>query len=407
MSGSNREISEMDFELTDEERKFKEDLCDFLDREVTKEIVEESELGLGYGPHSWELIRKLGAKGWLAPTFPKEYGGLGLPYVYRYILLEELDYRDALVVVRGMGSIAVDMVGPTILRYGSEEIKKEFLPRIARGEIDFALGYTEPDAGSDLSRISIRAVEDGDYFVINGQKIFNTSCHFARYHWLATRTDPDALPHKGISLIIVDLTSPGITIEPMWEMSGTRTNQVFYDDVRVPKRYLVGRKNHGWYYMASALDLERMLTVGNLQRSLDELIAHTNRSVKGGTALSKIPWVRQILADLSIEINVARNLARKVVCIKDKGKVPNHESAVLKVFVSELDQRVAQLGLEVLGLTGQLAKDSKYSVLDGRMVRSFLSSFLITLGAGSSEVLRNIIALRALGLPREGDESRT
>jgi hypothetical protein len=390
----------MDFDLTEEQREFKLQVCGFLEREVTRGVIEESEAGLGYGPHSWDLIRKLGAKGWLAPTFPKEYGGLGLPYIYRYILLEEFDYRDALVVVRGMGSIGVDMVGPTILRYGNEEQKKEFLTRIARGEIEFALGYTEPNAGSDLSRISIRAVEDGDYFVINGQKTFNTSCHFAHYHWLAARTDTDAAPHKGISMFIVDLRTPGITFNPLWEMSGTRTNEVFYDNVRVPKKNLVGGKNRGSYYMANALDLERTFTVGNLQRSFDNLLSYAKNTTRNGVPLAKIPWIQEELANTALEIGVARNLARPVVSLKNKGIIPNRESAVLKLYVSELDQKVARIGLEVMGLGGQAARDLKYGVMGGRMERNFLSSFLITLGAGTSEIMRDIIARRGLGLPR-------
>lgn len=390
----------MNFELTEEEKKFKQEVSDFLDKEVTEGVVEEMDSGMGYGPHSWELMRKLGARKWLAPSFPKEYGGLGLFHIYRYILLEELDYRNALVVIRGLGMVGVDMAGPIILRHGSNELKKEFLPRIAKGEIEFALGYTEPDAGSDLSRIAIRAVEDGNDFIITGQKTFNTACHFAQYHWLAARTDPDAPAHKGISMFIVDLKSPGITVSPLWEMSGTRTNEVFYDEVRVPKRYVVGEKNQGWYYMSSALDLERIVTVGNLERSLEALIAYTKKTLKNGIPLSKDPLVRQELANIAIEINVARNLVRRVVWLQDKGVIPSYESAILKVFVTELYQRVAQIGLEILGHYGQLRKDSKYSVLDGMMEHHFRASFLMTIGGGSSEIMRNIIALRGLGLPR-------
>jgi len=390
----------MDFELTEEQNKFRQEVSAFLDKEVTEGVVKESNSGMGLGPHAWELMRKLGAKGWLAPSFPIEYGGLGLSRIYRHILREELDYRNALVTVRGLGLVGVDMVGPIILRYGSEELKKEFLPRIARGEIDLALGYTEPDAGSDLSRIAMRAVEEGDDFIITGQKTFNTSCHFAQYHWLAARTDPDAPAHKGISIFIVDLKTKGITISPLWEMADMRTNEVFYDDVRVPKEYLVGQKNQGWYYMVSAIDLERMITVRNLERSLEELITYAKNTLKNGIPLSKDPLVRQKLAEVAIEINVARNLVRYVSWLQDKEIIPNCESAILKVFVTEVNQRVAQAGLEILGLYGQLQKESKYSVLNGMMERYFRGSFLLTIGGGTSEIMRNIIAIRGLGLPR-------
>lgn len=390
----------MDFELTEKQKKFRQEICEFLDREVTRGVIEESESGLGYGPHSWELMRKLGAKGWLAPSFPREYGGLGLSRIYRYIVQRELDYRNALVFIRGLGLVGVDMAGPIILGHGSEEIKKEFLTRIARGEIELALGYTEPDAGSDLSRLSMLAIEDGDNFIITGQKTFQSHSHFAQYHWLATRTDPGAPAHKGISLFIVDLKSPGITINPLWEMSGLRTNEIFYDEVRIPKRYLVGEKNRGWYYMASALDLERMLTVGNLEGVLEELIAHVKKERKNGVPLLEDSLVRQRIADIAIEIRVARNLGLRAVWLQDKEIIPNYESAVLKLFVGELFQHIAQSGLEILGLSGQLRKESKHSVLEGLMDCLFRGSFVPTIGGGTSEIQRNIIATRGLGLPR-------
>jgi len=389
----------MDFELTKEQKEFKKEVCRFLDNEVTKGVTEESESGAGYGPDSWELMRKLGAKRWLAPSFPEEYGGLGRSRIYRYIVQRELDYRNALVFIKGLGLVGVDMAGPIILGYGSEGLKKEFLPRIARGEIELALGYTEPDAGSDLSRIAMRAIEDDNDYVITGQKTFQSHSHFAQYHWLAARTD-DGLPHKGISLFIVDLKTPGINISPLWEMAGLRTNDVFYDEVRVPKRYLVGEKNRGWYYMVSALDLERMLTVGNLERVLEQLIDYSRKTLKQGVPLSKDPFVRQKLADISIRIHVVHNLVRRVVWLQDEGLIPSYETALLKLSIGEHFQYIARLGLEILGLYGQLRKNSKYSVLEGVMESYFRASFLHTIGGGTSEIMRNIIALRGLGLPQ-------
>jgi hypothetical protein len=389
----------MDFEFTEEEKKFKREISEFLDREVTEGVIEESDIGLGFGPHSWELMRKLGAKKWLAPSYPEEYGGLGLSKIYRYIVAEELDYRNALVVIRGLGMVGVDMVGPVILRHGNEKQKKELVSGIARGEIDFALGYTEPNAGSDLSQIAMRAVRDGDDYIISGQKLFNTACHFAQYHWLATRTDPDAPAHKGISMFVVDLKTPGISVSPLWEMSDMRTNEVFYDEVRVPKQCLVGEENRGWYYIVEALDLERLLTVGALERTLKEIIEYTQNTLINGKLLSEDPLTRQRLADMAIEIRVARNLVRRVVWLQDKGTVPNVEAAILKAFVCEVYQRVVEKGLEILGLYGLLRKNSKYAVLEGMIERLFRASFVLTIGGGSSEIMRNIIAKRGLRLP--------
>jgi len=389
----------MDFELTEEQKRFKEEVSAFLDQEVTKEVVEESDAGQGWGPHSWVLMRKLGAKGWLAPTFPVEYGGLGLSRIYRFIVQHELDYRNALAFLKGVGLVGVDMAGPVILHHGSDELKREFLPRIASGEIDFALGYTEPDAGSDLSRISIRAVEDGDDFIITGQKTFNTHCHFAQYHWLAVRTGSDVPSHKGISMFIVDLKSPGITLNPLREMSDIRTNEVFYDEVRVPRKYLVGEKDMGWYYMAEALDLERMVVIGAAERTFEQLLIYAKNTLKNGAPLSKYPSVRQKLVDLAIEINVARNLIRHVVWLQDQ-EVPSEETSVLKLFVCELYQKIARVGLEILGPCGQLRRNSKYAVFDGAMEHFFRATYVVTIGGGTSEIMRNIIATRGLGLPR-------
>jgi alkylation response protein AidB-like acyl-CoA dehydrogenase len=390
----------MNFDFTEEQRRFKQEVSEFLDQEVTEGVIEESNSGQGFGPHSWELIRKLGVKGWLAPSFPREYGGLGLSRIYRYIVHRELNYRNALTVVPGLGLVGVDMAGPVILRYASEELKNEFLPRIARGEIEFALGYTEPDAGSDLSRIAIHAVEQDDVFIITGHKTFNTSCHFAQYHWLAARTDADAPVHKGLSMFIVDLKTPGITVNPLWEMSGTRTNEVFYDEVRVPKKYLVGEQNRGWYYMVSALDLERMMTVGSLERGFEELVVYTKTTLKNGVPLFKDQLVRHKLADMAIEISVGRNLVHRVIWQQDNGIIPNYETAVLKLFVSELNQRFIQVALDILGMYGLLKRESKYSVLNGMIERDFRGSFLMSIGGGASEIMRNIIAMKGARLPR-------
>jgi alkylation response protein AidB-like acyl-CoA dehydrogenase len=392
----------MDFELTEEQNKFKQEVCEFLDREVTEGVIKESYSGMGYGPHSWELMRKLGAKGWLAPSFPKQYGGLGLSRIYRLIVAEELDYRRALkVVVGGPGIVGVDMAGPIIMRYGGEELKKEFLPRIARGEIELALGYTEPEAGSDLSRIEMHAEEDGDYYTINGQKLFNTHCHFAQYHWLLVRTDFNVPPHKGMSIFIVDLKMPGIDIQPLWEMSNTRTNQVFYKDVRVSKKYLVGEKNQGWYYLVSALDLERMTTVGEIRKIFEELVAYTKDVSLMGVPLCKNPLIRQKLAEMAVEINVAHKLMQRTAWLQDKGKIPIYESALLKLFISELYQRLMNEGLKSAGLHGQAYGNSKWAAFYGKLEHYYRGSFVLTIGAGTSEIMRNIIAIRGLHLPRQ------
>jgi alkylation response protein AidB-like acyl-CoA dehydrogenase len=201
-------------------------------------------------------------------------------------------------------------------------------------------------------------------------------------------------------MFIVDLKTPGITVNPLWEMSGTRTNEVFYDEVRVPKKYLVGEQNRGWYYMVSALDLERMMTVGSLERGFEELVVYTKTTLKNGVPLFKDQLVRHKLADMAIEISVGRNLVHRVIWQQDNGIIPNYETAVLKLFVSELNQRFIQVALDILGMYGLLKRESKYSVLNGMIERDFRGSFLMSIGGGASEIMRNIIAMKGARLPR-------
>ncbi|VAV95380.1 Acyl-CoA dehydrogenase, partial [hydrothermal vent metagenome] len=222
----------MDFDLaaTDDEREFRSRLGEFLDRELTPEICRQHSMDLGLGSEARAFALKLGATGWLGRGWPEKYGGSGGSVVDEYILVQEFARREAFVP----NIVARFMCGPVMLRHGGEAMKADFLPRIARGEIEFSLGYTEPSSGSDLASMRMRAVDDGDSFIISGQKIFNTQSHFADYHWLAVRTDPEAPRHCGISLLVVDQRAPGITIRPIETLGGERTNEVFYDEVRVP-----------------------------------------------------------------------------------------------------------------------------------------------------------------------------
>jgi len=387
-------VTKVEFALSREEEAFRQEVRDFLNKEVTPEVIREAQSGLGWGSHTWELIRKLGEKRWLCPSWPKEYGGLGLPAIYRFIIHEELDYSEALL--GGTVLVGANMAGPTIMLYGTEEQKREYLPGIARGEIEFALGYTEPEAGSDLASLEIRAEEGEDHYILNGQKLFNTRCHYAQYHWLAARTDPQVPKHRGISLFIVDLKSPGITIRPLWTLSGVRTNEVFYDSVVVPKKNLVGEKNRGFYYMMTALEFERVLSVGGMRRAFEEFVNY----VKERPDLKDDIFVRQKIAQIGTEIEVARLFVYRLAWLQTKRIVANYEAGALKLFASELWQRLANSAMEILGLGGQLQADSKWAPLNGRIERLCRESLFYTFAGGTSEVMRNIIATRGLGLPR-------
>jgi hypothetical protein len=386
----------MDFELPANVAAFRQEIRDFLASEWATDRRNRSTAGDNYEEER-TFRRKLAERGWLAMSWPKEYGGQGRSILEQYIFSEEMAYHGA-----PAGTVGVGQVGPTLMAYGSDEQKQRFLPRIAAGEIDFALGYTEPGAGTDLASLQTRAVADGDDFLINGSKIFTSAAHRAEYVWLATRTDPDAPKHRGISLFMVDLKSPGITVTPLWTMAGGRTNQTFYDNVRVPRENLVGELNRGWYYVAHALDFERItvFTVATLRAGFDELVACIKMADFDGWRLREDPDVRDQIAQLSTELEVAQMLSYRVAWMISQGQHPNYEASMLKLFATEFMQRLYHTGTRALGLYGHLQPGSKRAPADGRFERSHRASVMPTFGAGSSEIQRNIIATRGFGLPR-------
>ena len=383
----------MDFDFSPQEVRFREEVRDFFEKEevLARGTREEWDSGLGYGDNSWEMLKKIGERGWLCPTWPKEYGGLELSYMYRYIVMEQMHYYLNIYSTVGAG-----MAGPVILSHGSEGQKKEFLLPIAKGEIEFALGYTEPQAGSDLAALMIRAEDKGDHFLINGSKLFNTRAHYAQYHWLGARTEEKTRPkYKGISLFIVDLKTPGITIRPIWTVGGTRTNEVFYDNVRVPKEALVGELNRGFYYILEALDYERISTVAGLERDFEEIVEYVKNTGK-----NKDPIVREKIAGLAIEIESARLLALRVAWMLDNHQVPNHEAALLKLLVSETGQHLVNMFMQIFGPYSQIQRGSKWAQLKGKFERAYRDSLESLVTRGTSEIMRTVIAQRGLGLPR-------
>ena len=386
----------MNFGFTAEAEKIRSEVRSFLEKEVTPDLVKEITLntgatGSGIGR---KLVQKMGARGWLCPTWPKKYGGLNYSEVIGFIIRDEMAYAGGPVSL-----IGATMAGPSILKFATEEMKKQYLPRIARGEIEMILGYTEPQAGSDLASLEMRAEDKGDYFLINGQKMFNTHAHFAEYHWLGARTDTSAPKHKGISLIIVDMKSPGITVRPMTTITGGKTNEVFYDNVKVPKKNLVGETNRGFYYIMTALDFERMFPFGGMRRILDELLSYTKETKQDGEPLSKNPIIRQKLAQIAIEIEVTYSLYYQLAYMLDNEQIPNFKSAMQKVFASEAAYRTCDVATQIMGSRGQLQSGSKWAPLDGDAELHYRWSIIEDIYGGTSEIQRNIIALRGLGLP--------
>lgn len=388
----------MEFGFTKEDLSFRAQVIQFMEKEVTPEAVADVESGLGLQPAIKAFNKKLGAKGWLTVTWPREYGGIGGTHVQKLIVDEARAYYRVYDVVEPL--VGAGMAGPIILMFGSEEQKREYLPPIAAGEIEFALGYTEPQAGSDLAALDIRAVLKGDEYVLNGQKLFNTGVHFSDFHWLGVRTDPDAPKHKGVSLLIVDLKSPGISISPLWAMNGMRTNVVYYDNVRVPKRNLVGEPGKGFYYIAKALDFERIFPVTDLVRSLEELVEYLKQTRANGSQLANDALVRQRVAEMAVELEAARLLTYQIAWKIDQGSIPNYESSMLKLYASEMAQRMAILAAQILGPLGQLREGGHRTPLHGHWSRNYLRGIIRPIVGGTSEIQRNIIATRGLGLPR-------
>lgn len=388
----------MEFDFSTQEKKVINEVRDFIRSESTRELLEEThKIGNIYGGQEGrKFVKKFAAHGWLVPNWPEEYGGLGSSAVLNFAIREEMARAGVPLIF-----VAAHMAGPTIMHFGSDEMKKEWLLPIARGEVEFALGYSEPQAGSDLSAVDIRAVDNGDTFLMKGQKTFNTHSHVADYHWLAAITDPDAKRYQGMSMIIVDLKSPGIEIRPMVTMAGWQTNEVYYNDVVVPKRNLVGDLNQGFYYLMSALDFERMYPLAAYRRFFDDTVDYAKKTMVGGQPLSKDPLVRQKLAQIEIELEADRHLYYRLAHLMDKGKIPNYESSMQKLFATETAQHVANTTMDVLGMFSQLQQGSDRAVLSGMIEQAYRSSVVETIYAGTSEIQRNIIAQRGLKLPNK------
>jgi len=396
----------MDFKFTEEEEAFRREVRQWLQQEIPQRWIELDPGIWEETEESWALARKfqrrLGQRGWLAPAYPKEYGGLELSHMKRLVLAEELAYSRAPLSIEV--EVTVNWVGSSIMLFGTEKQKKDYVTGVAKADMIFCLGYSEPNAGSDLASLQTRAVEVSDAYVINGQKTWCSYGHLADYCWLAARTDPDASRHEGISIFIVDMKTPGITVRPLINILNSHSfNEVFFDDVRIPKENLVGQKNKGWYQLMIALDFERS-SIGYAatnQRIIEELIKYAKETTRNGEPLANDLLIRNELAQLVVENEVARMMAYRIAWMFSKGLHPSYESSMSMVFVSEVMRRTANAGMRILGHYGELDRDSKWAVANARIMRMCLSSLSIGVGGGSNEIQRNIIAMRGLGLPRK------
>jgi alkylation response protein AidB-like acyl-CoA dehydrogenase len=390
----------MDFRFAPEQEKFRGEVRGFLKQELPADwvgadnAIDEDAFEFGR-----TFLKRLAPKRWIAPAWPQAYGGAGLGLWEQVVFNEEMAYHRAPVI----NTAAVGYLGPTIMMYGTGEQKQEHLDGITSGEVIWCQGYSEPGSGSDLASLQTRAVHDGDDFIINGQKIWTSQAHYADWIFVLARTDPEAPKHRGISYFLVDMRSPGITVRPLTSLSGQHGfNEVFFDNVRVPRSGLLGEENRGWYMATTTLDFERssVATSAGMGRTLEELTAFVKETPSNGHMLFDEPVVRHRLVELWVELNIVKLLSYRVVTMQERGIVPNHEASIIKVFNSEYNQRLARTGINILGLHGQLRPDSKYARLRGRFERSYQSSTGSTIAAGTSEIQRNIIAQRGLGLSR-------
>src|SRR5580692_5269961 len=332
----------MDFEFTPEQLEFVQEVEAFLDANDDPDVFDltrENMAQIVDTPLRRKFMAKVGERGWLGITWPEEYGGTNGEGTYEYLLNEALAARGGPQIGKGVG-----IIGKTIISHGSDKLKKEFLPKILRNEVEFAVGYSEPDAGSDAASMRLKATRDGDGWVLNGQKTWTTSAHFAEWYWMGARTDPDVAKHFGITLFLVPLNHPGITIKPIWTMGDERTNEVYLDDVWVSDDYVVGELNKGFQYISEALDLERftLFTYSPIAQRLDLLCDYVAHAVLDGQPLRHDPVVRQRIAHLATQAEVARVLGLAFVNKSSKGgAAPTAEASAYKLYATELSKRLA------------------------------------------------------------------
>ena len=390
----------MDFELSDAERAFEAELECFLQERQSPEVMDRHPEQLSQTvdtPPKRAFMRALGERGWLGMSWPREYGGAERPGSYDFVLTEALSRYGAPQPGKGVG-----IVGKTLIRHGNEKLKQYFLPRIIRGEVEFAIGYSEPNSGSDAASMQLRAEKVPGGWKLNGQKIWTTSAHFADWYWVGARTDPQAKKHAGITLFLIEMNHPGLTIRPTWTIGDERTNEVFFDDVFVSDDFVVGELNRGWTYICEALDLERfaMMPVGPLEKKVEALCSWVATAERDGRPLRQDPVVRRAIAGILAQLEVARGLQRRVVSEAVKGRVPTVESSMYKAYMTELGKRVANQALDIMGPAGQLRAGEPEAPLGGRFERSYRYTVVDTIGGGTSEIQKNVIARRGLGLPQ-------
>jgi len=405
----------MDWSDSPDQATFRDEVATFIKTRLPARYQEGEDGDEGF-TGGWQADRKsddatardtavswadaLAEKGWVAPHWPKEYGGAGLSVMEQFIYNQEM----AKAAAPSVGGMGVSLLGPTMIVHGSDEQKAEHLPRVLSGEVAWAQGYSEPSAGSDLASLQTRATRDGDDFVINGQKIWTSGAQYADWLFALVRTEPDAPKHRGISFIVMDITTPGITVRPIVDMGWNEPfNETFFEDVRVPAANIVGEENRGWYVGMTLLDFERSGISGAIsyERNIDRLLDYA-KSEEGNKHVRQ-DWrtLRHEVAERHLEVGVLFNFAFRIVSMQNSGMVPNYEASVNKMFGSEIHQRLSRTGTKVFGLYANVwQEDGPHAPMKSEFTRDYVGSVPHTIFSGSSEIQRNVIATRGLGLPR-------
>jgi 3-oxocholest-4-en-26-oyl-CoA dehydrogenase alpha subunit len=383
---------------TDDQITLRDELRAYFSTLVTPEVATEMAQGEMGGPKCLEAVRRMGKDGWLGVGWPKEYGGRGFGPMEQFIFYDEAQRAGAPVPF-----LTINTVGPALMQFGSDEVKNDVLPRILNGECFFSIGYSEPQAGTDLASLTTRAVRDGDEWVINGQKIFTSLTDHADYIWLACRTDPDAPKHKGISIILVPTTSEGFSYTPIRTIGDATTYATYYQDVRVPVSHTVGGINGGWTVITTQLNYERisLASPAILERNYLDVRRWAQESkLPDGRRVIDQEWVQVHLAKVHARLEALRLLNWKNIWQDSIGKVSIADSSAVKVYGTTQYCECYALLLEVLGAAGLLKRTSPGSVIAGRVERAYRGTLILTFGGGTNEIQRDLIAIFGLGMPR-------
>ncbi len=402
----------MDFGWSTEQQALRQEVQTFLKENLSQDVVNEMDEGAegrsrGRGPNTMAFLNKVKAHGWLGISWPKEYGGQGKDRITQYLVEEEMTRMGVSIDQGGSGI-------PALMAAGTDEQKNYYIPRMINGEVTFAQGFTEPSGGADLASLQCRAVEDGDFFVINGQKIFTSSAHVSTHIYMMVRTDPDAPKHRGISILIFPMDTPGITVRPLWTVQnepraprgttyGTpRTNETFYEDVRVPKSSLLGEKNMGWYIGAMGLNLDRVGAGRYLMsvRRDEDIVNYAKDNNLDGYSMKGNEAIRERIAEQWVEAQVCRLMTLRSMSIVEHGGNFTYEGSAEKVWAPEHGVKSTESIVQFFGPYGQLLNGSPDNIESGLYAHNLLGAYQSGINHGSTQIMRDQVARRGLGMPR-------